>query len=608
MRKKTCYSTVTFLVLARIGCLGQAAAPSPAWNDTGISQPAFSKIPFQETAGVIEILPGMWVKSLGYQGHWNPVRYRGGGFSQTVFLVNGVNFNDPWTGMPDWNFLPEAWLDSIKCHSATNPFGSAAVGAVIDAATGRELAQRPLTRIAYSRTGDGFSRTCASFSKAVSDRLTFRAAAAFRNYGETAAPPASDDVTVHGQARFRLSRDWRMEYFFGRSDAESDLDFPSMVPGDTAVTWRALFERKQTHHIVTVSGGFLNTRLSLRRGSYKYAIDGFSGLSVPRTSVQLEQSSNPGIPLSWGFQCDWDALKQGGFNSNSRWTGGAFAGAHAPVFGNVSAGAQAGVHFSKNGGTRLQGSFRLDWAGADGLAAWMSVHQGIRDPALGEWTGLSFSPFPSVTPEDRADRVPEITPESNRSLRPERSVNAEAGLETHRASWLKARLCAFGRRVEDTIERSVSGGFVNGGALQFLGAESSIELGPWFGVSALASVNYLNAENEQGSLLFDRPNFYGSGHLTWRGSLFQDDLAIAVSMRLRSWSEFWNSLYGYETASSVLLPYATLMDVRFSATVMKKAAVYWMMENAVGTRAWSVAGHPLPIRLATFGLTWELLD
>jgi outer membrane cobalamin receptor len=215
MRRKILSSAVPFLLFVPIGCLGQAADSFAVWNDTGISRPAFSRIPYRETAGVIEILPGMWMKDLGAQGQWNPVRYRGGGFSQTVFLVNGFNFNDPWTGMPDWNFLPEAWLDSVKCHSAMNPFGVTPVGAVIDAATERELAQRPLTEIAYSKTGDGFSRTCASFSKAVSNRLTLRAAAAFRNYGESVIPPASDDVTVHGQARFRLSPDWRMEYFFG---------------------------------------------------------------------------------------------------------------------------------------------------------------------------------------------------------------------------------------------------------------------------------------------------------------------------------------------------------------------------------------------------------
>ncbi len=608
MRRQILSPAVPFLLFFPIGCLGQTADSSAAWNDTGISRADFSKIPYQETAGVIEMLPGMWMKGLGVQGQWNPVRYRGGGFSQTVFLVNGLNFNDPWTGMPDWNFLPAAWLDSVKCRSAMNPSGLAAVGAVVDASSGREIAQRPLTGIAYSKTGDGFSRTCASFSKAVSRRLTLRAAAAFRNYGESVIPPPSDDVTVHGQARFSLSRGWRMEYFFGQSDAETDLPFPSVIPGDTAFSRQVLFKRKQTHHILTVSSAILNTRLSLRRGSYRYRMEGPSSLSVPKTSILLEQSSRLGLPVSWGFLSEWDALKTEGFDSGSRWTGAAFAGTRVPILRSVSARAQAGLHFPGNGGARLLGSFRADWTDANGLTAWMSVHQGIRDPALGEWTGLPFSPFPAVTPGDPQVAGPYHAPAPNRSLRPEQSVNVEAGFETRRASWLKVRLCAFGRRVEDSIERSLSGEFMNAEALQFRGAESSIELGPWLGASARASINYISAGNESGRQLFDRPNFYGSGHLTWKGSLFSDDLAPAVSVRLRSWSEFWNSLYGYETASSVLLPFASLMDVRLSATVMKKAVVYWMMENFVGTRAWSVAGHPLPIRLTTFGLTWELPD
>ena len=188
MRKPNLPSIVRILASVPILCMGQASAQTDRWDGASISRSGFERIPYQETADVIGILPAMWVKGLGVQGQWNPLRFRGSDYAQTVFLFNGINFNDPWTGLPDWNFLPEAWLDSIRCLPALNPHGPAAIGAVVDASSGREPGGRPLTGIAYSRTGDGFSRTSASFSKAVSNRMTIRAAGAFRNYGEFAAP------------------------------------------------------------------------------------------------------------------------------------------------------------------------------------------------------------------------------------------------------------------------------------------------------------------------------------------------------------------------------------------------------------------------------------
>jgi hypothetical protein len=600
MKKSPVPLTARILALVPILCLGQTL--TPARNEIGLTRSSFSRTPYQETAGILEFLPGMWIKTLGHQGQWNPIRYRGGDFTHSTLLLNGFEFNDPWTGAPDVNFVPQAWVDSM------NPYGLSAIGAVIEIASGSELSRRPLTEIAYEKTGDGFGRTCASFSKAVSNRLTLRASAAFRKYGEGLHFPGSDDNTVYGQAQFRLSGQWRMDYFFGRAGIESDLPFQGSVPGDTLFADQIRFRRNQTHHIMTVSSVLLNTRMSVRHGSYDYRIGDRREFTAPKTSIRLDQSWNGLLPLSWGFQSDWVKLKTDGFDSGNRWTGRAFIATYATILPNLFARIQAGVQSSGEGRANLLGSGLMNWTASDKLAAWISVHQGLRDPALGEWTGCDFSPFPAVSSEKAPILIPNTLSVPNRSLLPERSVNAEVGIETRRVSWIRLRMCAFGRRVERTIERSLSGEFLNGTGQRFWGAESSVELGPWHHVSARAALNYLKAENARGYLLFDRPNFFGTGQVMWRGSFFKDDLAPAVSVRLRSWSEFWNSVFRYEETATVLVPFASLMDVKLSATVMKKANFYWMMENVLGTRAWSVADFPLPVRLTTFGLTWELFD
>ena len=606
MKKSAFPLTVRILVLVPILCAGQTS--SPEWSEIGIHRSSFWMSPYQETAGLLNVIPGMWAKDLGHQGQWNPIRYRGGDFTHLTLLLNGFEFNDPWTGLPDINFVPQAWVDSVKSYPAINPYGLSEIGAVVDVASGRILIQRPLTQIAYEKTSDGFGRTCASFSKAVSTRLTLRAAAAFRNYGKALRFPGSDDNTIYGQARFHLSDQWRMDYFFGRAGTESDLPFQGIAPGDTSFSDQIRFRRNQIHHIMTVSSVFLDTRLSVHYGSYDYRIEDRREFNAPKTSIRLEQSWNGLLPLSWGFQSDWIKLKTDGFDSGNRWTGRAFIAAHATILPNLFARIQAGVQSSGEGRANLLGSGLMNWTASDKLAAWLSVHQGLRDPSLGEWTGCDFLPFPAVSSEEAPILIPNILAVPNRSLLPERSVNAEVGIETRRATWIRLRMCVFGRRVERTIERSLSGEFLNGTGQRFWGAESSVELGPWHHVSARAALNYLKAENARGYLLFDRPNFYGSGQVMWQGSFFKDDLAPAVAVRLRSWSEFWNSTIRYGETAAVLVPFASLLDVKVSATVMKKATVYWMMENILGAQAWSVAFFPLPVRLTTFGMTWELFD
>jgi hypothetical protein len=606
MKKSPVPPAVRILALVPILCMGQASAPEGTLTE--IQRSSFWRSPYQETAGLLNDIPGMWVKDLGQQGQWNPVRYRGGDFTHSTLLLNGFEFNDPWTGLPDVNFIPQAWVDSVKCYPAMNPAGLSAIGAVMDIASGIEPSQRPLTEIAYEKTSDGFGRTCASFSKAVSSRLTLRAAAAFRKYGEGLHFPESDDNTIYGQARFRLSGQWRMDYFFGRAGTESDLPFRGIAPGDTSFLDQFRFRRNQTHHIMTVSSVFLDTRLSVRHDAYDYRIEGRREFTAPKTSIRLLQSWNGPLPLSWGFQSEWVELKTAGFESGNRWTGRVFAATHARLLPGLLARIQAGVHGSREGRASLLGSGLVNWTASEAMNAWMSVHQGIRDPALGEWTGCDFLPFPAITFEKTPTLFPDALSVPNRRLLPERSVNAEGGIEIRLPSRMRLRLCAFGRNVERTIELSPSGGFRNGAGQRFWGAESSVELGPWHHVSARGAVNYLKSENPRGGILFDRPNFHGSGEVTWMGSFFSDDLAPAVSMRLRSWSEFWNSATRNAETAAVLIPFASLLDVKVSATIMKKASVYWMIENVIGTRAWSVADFPLPVRLTTFGLTWELFD
>lgn len=569
---------------------------------------AFGASIWRETPDRIGSLPGIWMKDTGYRGQWAPFRFRGSEFSQSTVLWNGTDLSDPLTGTADLGFMPEAWIDTLRAATGPDPYGRGAIGVVLDIDSGIRIPARPVTDIVYDKDGGGFNRTCASFSRPLSRRLSFRVGFADRNTSDGSTEPESRNRTLHGQIHFRVSDSWRLEYLHGSGDWHAELPFTAAVPGDSTAWNPFPFYRNRLLHRLRAEEKGLNTVLDLTWDRTRYGLSDAPEISARNMELSLRQSSGTNPLLSWGLAAKHEALALSGPDPEGVWTGSAFTDAAVPLPADWTAGGQVRLVRSADGNFRSAGSARLSWQPAGTASAWISFHQGLREPSAGERTGLMFLPFPALTTDDAVRtgwRSPLV---QNPSLRPERSVNWEAGFRTRINDRIRAGLCVYSRTVSNVIGLTSSGAWDNGGRMRFRGLETDAGLGPFLGFSCSAALNWGRFEDDNGFTLFDRPNVWASGSAVWRLSLFGGDLVPMLSAGFHSWSEFWSEMPGAGYFYPVLLPAAVPLDFKLSAVVMKRACVSFGWRNVLSSSAALVPGYPLPVRLTTFGFRWMLFD
>jgi hypothetical protein len=579
------------------------------WNEYRAEKPSYSRASVRETSDILRTFPGMWEKQLGSRGQWSPVRFRGCDFGQSAVFWNGFEITDPWTGYPDLSLIPDAWIDSLKVYPALSPLPVRPIGAVVDMASDRGTRKRPVTRINYDKDGNGYGRTFIEFSRPFSTRLDLGFGLAFRKYGNEGFSPGSDDETMHGQVNYRIAKEWKLAYRILRDKSNLDLPFSIYVPGDTLLQILPRFDRRQTRHFVNVSGAFLETEFRIDRASFAYGLERCPGVEANHTELLLSQSAVAGkLPLAWGVRIKWEDFSTPVIGRETSRTAHALLGTRIPFFRIFQTDVQAHVHSSTNRGVDFLGSGQVSWRPVDTFSGWISLFQGIRDPSTGERTGWFFSPFPPLTPNDWLSSLSQVDPAPNPSLHSERSFNFETGFEARLNPLVETTIRLHGRKVENLIVRSESGKFINTDGNRFWGAESSIRLGPFRNFSADIALNYLKSQDDARQNLFDRPNFWGNGDLSWTGSFFSGDLLPTLSADIRTSSEFWNVLSRPDAFATELLPFQYLVDVKLSAVIMKKAAFSFAYENCLDGRVEWVAGHPVPSRLFVFGFSWELLD
>ncbi len=569
---------------------------------------AFGASIWRETPDRIGSLPGIWMKDTGTRGQWAPFRFRGGEFSQSTVLWDGTDLSDPLTGTADLGFMPEAWIDTLRTSAGSDPYGRGAIGVVLNIDSGIRNHARPVTDIVYDKDSGGFGRTCASFSRPLSRRLSFRIGFADRNTSDVSAEPESRNRTLHGQVRFSVSDSWRLEYLHGSGDWRAELPFTAAVPGDTTAWNPFPFDRNRLLHRLRAEGKRLNTVLDLTWDRTHFGLADAPDISARNMDFALRQSAGVQPLLSWGLAARHQALALSGPDPEGVWTGSAFTDLAVLLPANCTAGGQVRIVRSADGRFRSAGSVRISWQPAGAASAWVSFHQGLREPSAGERSGLMFLPFPALTTDD-ATRTGWRSPHApNASLRPERSVNWEAGFRTRTNDRIRAGLCVYSRTVSDVIGLTSSGAWDNGGGMRFRGLETEAGLGPFLGFSCSAALNWGRFEDDNDFTLFDRPNVWASGSAVWRRALFGGDFVPMLSAGFNSWSEFWAEMPGAGYFYPVLLPAAVPLDFKISAVVMERACVSFGWRNALSASAALVPGYPLPARLTTFGFRWILFD
>ena len=190
-------------------------------------------------------------------------------------------------------------------------------------------------------------------------------------------------------------------------------------------------------------------------------------------------------------------------------------------------------------------------------------------------------------------------PVGNPGLRPERATGLDAGIEQRLAAGrVVLGLTWFTNRLRDLVDFDYQAGYVNIGRARLTGLEASAEVRPFEGFHAGAAYTRLSARDlDAGTELPRRPRDKFSADASAR--LFgRFDLAASVLWVGRRLDRDF-SAYPYET---VVLPGYILLDVVLAVSLTSGLELFVRGDNLLGTRYETVWGYGSPGRAGRVGV------
>ena len=574
----------------------------------------------------IRAVLGLVITQNGGPGSAAAVSIRGAGSEHTLFLLDGLELNDPINPARSFDLahLPLSEVERIEVLRGPQGllYGSDALGGVVNIIT-RTGRGRP--RFALASSADTLGTLSADASLAGSSERAEYSLALFheRTPGISAASSAyPGNVEKDGYRHLSLSG--RFGYTFGSATsltlfvrgvtARTELDSFGGPGGDdpnSRQDYGTLHARAQLRDLVR--GGRWERVLNLswlgarrdhlnpvdethpedrEEGAYRsdlFKLDWQNNLFLAPThtltaGLELEEErgrSDFTAEGAWG-------VSESSFPSERAGSAGVYLLDHWEARDRffVTAGVRAETHRPAGGAV----TFRVAPAyliAATGTRLKASLGTGFKSPSLYQL----FAPATSWGPVGNPD------------LRPERATGLDAGIEQRLAGGrLILGLTWFENRLRDLVDFDYQSGYVNIGRARLEGLEASAELRPTEGLRFGAAYTRLSARDLDAQTdLLRRPRNKLSGEASAR--LFgRFDLAASVLWVGRRPDRDFSAL----PSATVTLPGYVLLDAVLTASLGPGLELFLRADNLLGTRYETVWGYGSPGRALRTGLRLAL--
>jgi vitamin B12 transporter len=569
---------------------------------------------------------GLSTVRTGGPGAASSVSVRGANSEHTLFLLDGIELNDPINPSRSYDVahLPLSQVERVEVLRGPQGllYGSDALGGVVNIIT-RTGRGRP--RLTLGSSADTLRSLAVDVALAGSGRRTEYSLALFheRTAGISAASSAyPGNIEKDGYRNLSLSgrfayaprpgASWTL--FVRAVDARSELDNFGGPGGDDP-------NAVQGYGSVLVRGQFLGLA---RGGRWEQAVS-VSWLGARRTNDNPTDPAHPsdrdkGLYESGLFQLDWqnnvflrpshtltaglavehergrsDYISESAYGPYEA----SFPAARAGVAGLyvldhwetggrffVTTGVRADVHTRAGGAVtfRLAPSYLIR---ATGTRLKATLGSGFKSPSLYQL----FAPATSFGPV------------GNPLLRPERAVGWDAGVEQRLAGdRVVISLTWFENGFRDLVDFDYAAGYVNIGRARTRGLEASAEIRPATGLRAGLSYTRLSARDTgTGAELLRRPRdkFAADAVVRLFGRIDLAGRALWVGRRLDR--DF--SAYPYATVG---MPSYLLLDAALTAPLGPDFEVFLRLENILDARYETVWGYGSPGRAARVGFRLSL--
>jgi vitamin B12 transporter len=574
----------------------------------------------------LESALGLSTVRAGGPGATSSVSVRGANSEHTLFLLDGVELNDPINPSRsyDVSHLPLSQVERVEILRGPQGllYGSDALGGVVNIIT---RAGRGRPRLTLASSADTLRSLDADVSLAGTGRKTEYSFALFheRTAGLSAASSAyPGNVEKDGYRNLSLAARYAYAPRPGTSltltvravDARTELDNFGGPGGDDP-------NSAQDYGSVLVRGQY---RSLARSGRWEQAVS-VSWLGARRSNDNPTDEGHPdewdeGLYKSGLFKLDWQTnfflkptntltagleleQEKGRSDYISESVYGPyesrFPTARAGVVGIyvldhwetggrffVTTGARADLH-SRAGGAV---TFRVAPAyliAATGTRLKATLGSGFKSPSLYQL----FAPATSFGPV------------GNPGLRPERSLGWDAGIEQRLASdRVVLALTWFENSFRNLVDFDYAAGYVNVGRARTRGLEASAEARPADGFRLAASYARLSAlDLETGAELLRRPRDKFSADAVVRLSGRFDLAGRVLWVGRRLDRDF--SAYPYPTVD---MPAYLLLDAALTAAVSPQFEVFVRIENVLDARYETVWGYGAPGLTARLGFRLTL--
>ncbi len=360
---------------------------------------------------------------------------RGGGFGQTLVLLNGLRMNDPQTGHHNLNLpLPPDSLEKIEVlkGSGSTLYGSDAVGGVVNFITRAPEAVEFRLRGAMGNYGVNQQRgTFSVADRRWGQQLHFSRdfSSGFRenrDYRNLSLATVSRLSSALGESEVLLAhadRPFGADQFYGRFNSweRTKTWFAGLRQGIGERTQASLAFRRHTDLFVLY-------RDRPQVYTNRHAVESY------QAAVRRWEPLSTNARLHYGVEGFRDSIVSNNLGSHRRSRGAGFAGVDVRAARRFSFSAGARQEFYSN----LRGQFSPTLA----AGVWLSSQLKLRASASRAFRLPSYTDLYYHDPANRGSA----------DLRPETAWTYEAGLDWNAAGRLRTEVTWFQRRERDGID------------------------------------------------------------------------------------------------------------------------------------------------------------
>jgi outer membrane cobalamin receptor len=576
--------------------------------------------------------PGIFIKEFGGLGHIPDIRLNGTSPRQIQISNDGIQLNDPWTGLYNLFLYPAENIEQIEIIDGTRAFlyGFNSTGGIINFISKSKRAIKPYSRLRYSESGYGFSIIDGVLSQNITRNLNATAGVQHSVFGERFTNESFDGWNGRLKLRYDLSNTFNIyvseiynKYYLGLPGGININATPDSLRFDNlqaVVNNSDAYEKISRHDFQAGIAAFpfedstavnsLTFYISSNLREYRDEENryGSNGIFIQ----QNQRAQWMGVKMSSNFSFGFQRITIGADIQSQRTL--IAPSTREERAGLLSAFGKSEIQISKTlilspyarldsylGERPVSYGGDLNFEPTDGLKLFTGYSRSFRFPSLIERHGIDTIVTSSLT-----------------DGKPERHHLMDAGIRWSKWNWLNINLKSFYRIVWNPVTTDIIDYSPNLKRAYVRHNKQTIE-GITFGMTLHASVillegsaQYIKERDEQ-SYSNITPIWGFIGGVYYRDNLFRGHLELQAGIRATAFGayrsdEFNEQIIDYlPTDPYVEINSNSIFDIVILAHI-GDAYFHIILDNILDTQLVMNNFYPIHDRRLRFGVSWEFLD